>query len=346
MPSSTAGPQTTYVPDAASSGNLVVDFSRNPKSFALSEWCQYVPVKKTEGRYLLMTVEQAGRLLNTDLQDFMWPDEAEAPTGYGNLEYFSWESYICKRYAFPFRVGQLAAEQAAWDILAQNGRQAAQRAMTARTQAMVSIAQTSGNYPTGHTANVSAITGVTGKWDVSTTARKDIKRSLDHAAETIMLATLGAVKQEELMLVISPGCARKMSVCQEIVDHIKGSPSAEKELTKTLGGVNRFGIPETLYGYKVVIDNAAKTTSRKGATKAQSFVMSDTSPFMCSRVGGLEGIEGSPSFSTFQIFLYEEMTTESKYDPDNRRHLGRVVENYAPKIVAPLSGYLFTLAVS
>lgn len=345
-PTTTPGQYNTFIPDLAATNGLVVDFSRDPKSFALSEWAQYVPVKKTEGRYVLMTVEMAGRILNTDLADFYWPDEGEAPTGYGNLESFSFESYVTKRYSIPFRMGELAAEQAAWDVLAHHGRYAAQRAMTLVTQAAVLAATTAGTYPAANTSAVSSISGVSGKWDVSTTARKDIKRSLDHAAEVIFKSTLGAVRPEEIMLVVSPGCARKMAVSQEIVDMIKASPSAEKEITKTLSRANRFGLPETLYGYKVIIEDAVKVTSRKGATKTTSYVLGDTTPFMCSRVGGLEGLEGSPSFSTHQIFWKEEMTVESKHDRDNRRHLGRVVNDFASKVVAPVSGFLFTAAVA
>jgi len=344
MPTSTPGQYTTYIPSHASSGNLVTDFSRNPDSFALSEWAQYIPVDKNEGRYVQMTVEQAGRILDTTGGDFYWPDEGEAPTGYGNLETFSWQSYVTKRYAFPFRMGELAAEQASWDVLAHHARYAAQRCMTWRTQTAITAATTSGSYAAAHTSAVSSITGVTGKWDVSTTARKDIKRSLDHASETVLKATLGAVKPEDLMVVMSPGCAKKIALSQEIVDHIKGSPSAEKELTKTLSRANRFGLPENLYGYKVVIEDSVKVTSKKGATKATSYVLPDTTPFVCSRVGGLEGIEGAPSFSTISIFLKEEMTVESKHDRDNRRHLGRVVDDFASIGVAFISGFLFTAA--
>jgi hypothetical protein len=346
MPTSTPGQFTTFIPSHSSTNGLVVDFSRNPNQFALPEWAQYVPVEKNEGRYVSMTVEMAGRILDTTGGDFFWPDEAEAPSGYGNLEYFTWDAYVTKRYAFPFRMGELAAEQASWDVLAHHARYAAQRAMTWRTQVAVTTTTTSGSYPSGHTSAVSSITGVTGKWDVSTTARKDIKRSLDHGAETILKATLGAVKPEDIMLVLSPGCAKKISTAQEIVDHIKGSPSAEKELTKTLSRANRFGLPEYLYGYKVVIEDAVKVTSRKGATKATSYVLGDTTPFMCSRVGGLEGIEGSPSFSTVTIFMKEEMTVESKHDRDNRRHLGRVVDDFASVGTAFISGFLFSAAVS
>lgn len=346
MPTSAPGQYGTFIPDHAATQGLVVDFSRNPSEFALAEWAQYVPVTKTEGRYVDMTVEQAGRILNTDGADFLWPDEGEAPTGYGNLETFSWSSYVTNRYAFPFRMGELAAEQASWDVLAHHARYSAQRCMTWRTQAAVTVATTSGNYAAANTSAVSSISGVTGKWDVSTTARKDIKRSFDHAAEIVLKGTLGAVKPEDMMIVMSPGCAKKIATSQEIVDHVKGSPSAEKELTKTLSRANRFGLPEDLYGYKIVIEDAVKVTSRKGATKATSYVLPDATPFMCSRVGGLEGLEGAPSFSTISIFMKEEMTVESKHDRDNRRHLGRCVDDFAAKGTAFISGFLFTAAVS
>lgn len=344
MPLSTPGQYTTYVPSHAATNGLVIDYSRNPNTFALPEWTQYVPVDKNEGRYVKMTVEMASRILNTDGADFYWPDDGEAPTGYGNLETFSWEAYVTRRYAFPFRMGELAAEQASWDVLAHHGRYAAQRCMTWRTQSAVTLATTSGNYPTGHTSAVSSIAGVTGKWDVSTTALKDIKKSLDHGAETIFKATHGSVRPEDLMVVVSPGCAKKIATSQEIVDHIKQSPAAEKELVSTLSRANRFGLPMTLYGYPVVIEDAVKTTSRKGATDAKSYVLADTTPFMCSRPGGLEGIEGAPSFSSFTCFLKEEMSVESKHDRDNRRHLGRCVDDFAVVGTSLISAFLFTAA--
>jgi hypothetical protein len=50
--------------------------------------------------------------------------------------------------------------------------------------------------------------------------------------------------------------------------------------------------------------------------------------------------EGSSSFSTAGIFMFEEMTVESRDDPDNRRQMGRVVEDYTPQILSDISGYL------
>lgn len=340
------GQYNTFIPNMAASGGLEVDFSRNVKDFALPKYCQYVTTQKNIGRYLEMTVEQAGRLLNVDGADVEWPDGTISPKGVGNTESFEFKGFTTKRRNFPFLLGELAVEQAEFDVLAKHARYAAQRAMTYRTLNVITALETSGNWDSAHTSAVSSISGVTGKHDVSTTARMDIKRSLDHAADQIRKSTLGAVKNEDLIFLISPGYARKISVCQEIVDYIKQSTVAKEYIQGKLGPNAQYGLPPVLYGYNVVVEDAVRVSTRKGAASTtKSYVKADASPVLLSRPGGLEGVEGAPSFSTVTLFFKEEMTVESKHDRDERMHLGRVVEDYATVVTAPISGYLFTAAV-
>lgn len=342
----TAYNSNTFIPSHEATNSLVIDFSRNPDEFALASWAQYVPVEKTEGRYLEMTVEMAGRILNVNLADLVWPDDADAPTGQGNLDPHNFLTYATTRYAAPFRIGELAAQQASWDIIASNARRSAQRLMTARTQLMLTKAVAAANWASAHTSDVVSIAGVTGQWDVSTTARMDIKRSLDHAADQILKSTLGAVNPSDIMLVLSPECARNISVTQEIVATLITSYDARRFLSEQIGPVNQYGVPSVLFGYPVVIEKTVKVTTPKGATATKTYILDKDTPFMCSRVGGLEGVEGSPSFSTFTAFLKEEMTVESKDDRDNRRILGRAVDNVDTRITASSSGFLFTDAIS
>jgi len=336
----------TYIPNTDATNNLVVDFSRNPKEFPISEWTQYVPVTKNVGRYIEMTIEMAGRILNSDGSDMAWSDGAQRPSNQGNVESFEFKPYQTRRYETGFNLGELAADQAEWDILAHHARIHAQRMMTLRTQLAVTVATTSGNYAATHTSAVSAIADVTDKWDLSTTARSDIKRSFDYAADIIRQDTLSVVKPDQLMVVMSPGCARKLAVCQEVRDFIKGSPDASKLITSNLGSHNNYGLPDTLFDYKIIVEDTVKTTNRKGATKATSDVLADATPFMCARPGELEGIEGSPSFSSFTLFLKEELTVESKHDRDARRHQGSVVDDQVCTMTAPISAFLFTAAVN
>lgn len=345
MTTSTPYGSNTFIPSLEATNSLVVDFSRNPDEFALPNYAQYVPVQRTEGKYVRMSAEAAGRLLSSDAREWLWSDGNEAPTGEGNLDEHMFESYICQRYAPSFRAGELGIDQAAWDRLAMASAHVAQQLMTIRTAAVVDVLTNTANWPTGHYSAVSSITGVQGKWDASTTARKDIKKSLDYAASVIRKATLGKVKPKDLKLVMSADCARKISVTQEIQDHVKASPAAERSLTEQLGDHNDYGLPAKLYGYEVVVEDAVKVTNPKGAAKVSSYVLSDSTPILVSRIGGLEGVEGSPSFSTVQLHFYEEMSVESKHDRDNRRYLGRAVDNVAVTLTAPISGFLFTGAV-
>lgn len=341
----TPGPHNTFIPNTAATKNMVVDFSRNPNKFALPNYAQYVAVDKVDGRYIRMTIEVAGRILQTNLAEFLWPDGTEQPMGYPDREKFGFQSYRTERFAFAFTLGQLAVEQAEWDVLAHHARIAAQRCMTARTQAAATLLNTGGNF--GSTSTVATMDGVTGQHDLSTTARKDIKRSFDVAADTIQKATLAAVTPGDLNVIVGPDWARKVSASQEIVDHIKQSPAAREELEKGLAPNNRFGLPSTLYGYPIHVENTVKVTTRKGAAATtRSYVWDSDNVAMVSRPGGLEGVGDAPSFSSVTVFLKEEMTIESKHDKDNRRHTGRAVDDYEVVMTAPAASFLMTDALS
>lgn len=322
---------------------LVYDFSRSVKKFKLNTYSQLVPVKNQTGLYVLMTVEEAGRLLDSSGADKFFGDGADRPTGHGGGESFGFPNYRTKRYSFGTPLGWITAKSAAWDIKEQYLRIYAQQAMTYRTLATITTAQTSGNW-SGNTSAVGSISGVTGKWDISTTARTDIKRSLDYAQDQIRLGTLGAVEPGDMMLVMSPLDARRISVSQEIVDFIKGSTDARQYIEGKLGPNAQYGLPANLYGLTVVIEDAVRTTSRKGATAAKSYVCAAGSPFICSRPGGLMGVDGAPSFSTLTVFSHEEMTQETFDDPKHRRTELYVTDDFDNKVTAPVSGFLFTAA--
>jgi hypothetical protein len=342
------GSHNVFVRDHESSGRLVVDFSRNVKDFALNSYCQLQPAKKVAGYYREVTVEEAGRILNTDLAEFAWHDGTPAPNGYHGTESFEFKDFRCDRYTFGVTLGDLTIDQASWDIVNEYQAKKAQQAMTARTQAAITELTASGNYDATHTSAVSSISGNTGNWADSTVARQDIKRSLNFAADLILKDTLAAVDVNDLMIVINPTLAKDMAISQEMVDHIKGSPDALAQIRGELPGRNAiFGLPDKIYGFPVVVEKTVKVTTFKGASStSKSYVLPSATPFMCARPGGLEGKFGAPTFSTCVIFMLEEMTTETLRKPEDRLTQVRVVENYDAKVVAPVSGFLFTGATS
>ncbi|MDD4891340.1 MAG: hypothetical protein PHU85_15570 [Phycisphaerae bacterium] len=337
-PSST----NVFVPDHAASGKLVVDFARSIKDFAVNEYAQIIPVKKVIGLYLKMTIEEAGRIQQSDLANFVWPDSGDAPKGDDGAESFEFETYRTQRFAYPVRLGDLTIDQASWNITAQHASIKARQAMTARTQLVITAATTSANYDATHYLDVTGITGNSGAWSESTSSRQDIKRSLNVAAELILQDTLNGVKLDDLIVVINPTLAREMAECQELTDYLKHSPAALAQVRGELPGKNvMFGLPDKLYGYPIVVEATYKVTTKKGATTSRSAVLPTATPFMCARPGGLVGVADSPNFSTHCLFAAEEMTVETLKDVNNRYQVIRVVENIAAETVAPVSGVLF-----
>lgn len=338
------GGTNTFVLDHEASNKLRIDFSRDPKKFAINRYAQIVPCKKMAGYYLKMTIEEAARV-SADGAEYAWPDGAEAPSGSDGTESFEYLSFMTKRFAYPFRLGNHAVEQASWDILGNHTAIHRQKAMTKRTNDVVTAMTTSGNYDSSHVSAVSAISGNTGTWAASTTARSDIKRSLNFAANKIMLDTNDVVGPDALKLVISPDLAAAMAVSQEVVDYIKGSPDAKAALRGEMASRNRyFGLPDQMYGFEIEVESTVRVTTPKGATTSRSRVMADDKAAMVSRPGALVGEYGSPSFSTVTVFVYteEDMAVYTKNDVDNKRHIGRIEDNFQVVITAPVSGFLFT----
>lgn len=336
------GGSNTYVRSFAASGKLKVEFSRNPNKFDLHQYAQLKTVQKDEGYYLRINAEQAGRLVGGNTDETVWADGADRPQHNDGTEQFAWLPYRTQRHAFPFKLGQKAKEQADWDITGTHGAIAAQRAMTSRTRLAVQALTNAANWDASHVSAVASIAGNTGTWEASTTARQDIKRSLFHANELIELDTLAAVDPSQFHIVMSPNTAKKISLCQEIVDHIKGSPDALDQVKGKTGKFHKYGLPDQLYGFDISIERAVMVTSRRGASSAvRTRVFPDGSVFMLSKVGELGNENEGPEFSTLTIFAYEEMSVESKDDTDNRRHLGSVVDDVCAVVTAPATGFWF-----
>lgn len=333
-----------FIRDHDASNKMVIDFARNINKFAVNRYSQVVPVDKVAGYYLEMTIEEAGRILYDNLRNFVWYDSQPAPEGNEGTESFLFKPFETTRYAFPFMLGDLTIDQATWNILAQHSSIKSRQAMTARTQLAITAATTEGNYDASHVLAVASISGNSGTWVTSTTARQDIKRSLNTAAELILDDTLAAIELDDLIVVISSELAARVSECQEIVDYIKGSPEALAQIKGELPGENAmYGLPNKLYGFPIAVEKTRKVTTRKGAsTTTRSPVLATATPFMCARPGGLVGVADAPNFSTIVCFAQEEMTVETLREAQHRRTAGRVVENLVYKVVAPASGILFT----
>ena len=356
------GGNNGYIPSAEASNKLVVDFVRKPDSFPLNSYVKYIPVNKMVFNYAKFEVEDRMRITDATYRaHYKWQDGADAPTGDSFGEKFSFPLVSCTRYAEAQRLGWLFAEKAAFSAVEAASAQLAQFMMTLRTQRVATKLQTTANWPTANTSAVSSISGVTGKWDLSTTARSDIKRSLDYGTRIITLATGGVIKDSDLLLVLSKRAAEAISQSQEIRDYIKGGPDAKPWIIgkDSPEWRNRaHGLPDMLYGKEIVIEDTVKATSARGATRALDYVYDYTKPVIVARPGSLIGASAQSSdFSTVTVFGYtgskdgesdglQDMAVETLEDNVNRRTTVRVVDNTAEDLTAGLSGFCFSAAIT
>lgn len=344
-----AGTNSGYVPSFEAGGKLQVEFSRNPKKFSINKYCKLVPVKKSVGFFLYIDPNAAGRIINSNLADWQWPDGQEAPTGDDNLLASAFQKYGTVRYAFPFMLGDKTVEQSDWDIIASHSRMAAQQAMTARTRKVVTALTTAGNWQ-GNTDTCSNLAG--GKVDVGDSTNPYIRKLFGSVAETILKNTYGVVKRSDIIAVMNPNTARQMHESAEMIDFLKQSPVS---IDIVRGDVNRvsnvednFGLPDFFHGVRIVVEDAVYNSARPTAgsvTGTPTYVLGNGVILFVSRPEGLVGSEGVPSFSTVEIFSYEDMTVETKRDADNRRQAGRVVDDNDVQLVAPAAGYYVTACV-
>jgi hypothetical protein len=345
MTAAMPGQYNAYVPSHEATGKMVVDYARNEKRFTVNKWTKTVKVDKTHGLYRLEDFSQRSYIADTNGKNALWPDGQVAPTFRDNVMAGEWKNYFCQRYALGWTLGDMSIDQASWDLVAQHSSMVAQQHMILRTVQAAAIAQNSSNYAAANVLDVGAGgAGNTGRWDVSTTARTDIKRSIDAGVTALLDATYAAIELDDLYLVMNDETARKISVTQEIVDYIKGSPDAmayiKGEMVKNNPNFN-FNLPPKLYGVNLVIDDTRYTSAARRATRSATRALNSDKPFLIARPGGLEGLAGAPNFSFLTNFVYEEMNVETMKDKNNRLTSGRVVDTRAFEVTAQQAGVLF-----
>ena len=340
------GGGNTYIPNARATNNLIIGFSRAADKFPLNDYIQLKEVEKDQGKYLRITTEEAGRILDADLAEFVWADGDDRPMNNDGTELFAFHDYRTNRYDYGYKLGYKASKQAEWDIGLTHQQIKAQQAMTARTLRVHQVLNNPASWEANHRIDVATIAGNSGTWDASTTARQDIKRSLNYAAEQILLSTLAVVRKDDLRLVLSPPVAHRMSETQEIVDHIKGSPEAYSQVKGGTGRWSQWGLPDSIYGFPISVEDSVRVTTRRGAATATREFICGNSPMLLARPGELVAPAGDgPNFSTICLFVFEEMSVEEFDDEKNRRVEGHVVDDFAPVQTASVSGFRFENAI-
>lgn len=331
------GGNSLYIPTTndMATGALQIEFTRAVNSFALTRYAQLVPVSKMIGYYLRQDIADNVRV--TDIKKFLWPIGTDRPVG--NQDSFEFVQYSTARNAFPFYIPQESQEQAAWDVVAQHARAKMQLAMTRRTMEAATALSTAGNWGDNYVADPTVSPISAGAWTASSVNNGYIQKSIQNVMKAVNFSSAGGVNPNELIMVISPATALIVGQSPEVKDYVKNYGAA-KEFLQGNGTFSRWGIPPTLFGLgDVVVDDSVKITSKKGASTLVAASVLGNGAYFVSRPGGLVGLEGAPSWSTLQIFAYQDMLVEQWLDAPNKRTEGRVIDNSVAVITSSLAGY-------
>jgi hypothetical protein len=352
MPTGPGFPGSTnvFIPstNADVDGRLIIGFSRNARDFTLPQYIQYTKMPAPIAYYLKLTNQEMGRVVN--VADFVWPDNELRPQRNRDTESFNFIPFRAERNDYGFQIGTRTVQYASWPIKEQHAAIKAAQCMTARTVRMLGVLTTVASWQTtadpdlsaNHVAATATALGVTGgSLYAGTSTDPRILKALNIMALAVTKDTMAVVtaQPDQMCLVINPTTASNMATSAEIHDYLKGSPAALNEVVNNITPNAKYGLPGNLYGYKVCIEPAVRVTGRVGAALARSFALADNALLFLSRVGGIEGVYGAPSFSTATMFYLEEMTVETFDDPKNRLVEGHVVEDTAEVLTCPASGY-------
>jgi hypothetical protein len=326
------GGLNTFVPTFSEATGLIqTEFTRNVKSFALNRYTKLVPVSTVSGYYLKINSDEAVRVV--DENDFRWAYGEDRPTGINND--FEFSQFATKRFERGFHIPYETAKVAAWDIVAQHARSRATQLMTLRTQRALGVLTTATNWTSG--TNYFATATALGSNPAYTT-NGNIQKLFQTAIEKIMVNTGGAVQPSDIICVMGPQTAHKLSQSAELKELIKYTQGVQ--LMQGQGNYSRYGLAPGLFGIgDIVIEDAVKVSNQKGATtRSASYILGVDKVLFVSRPQGLVGVEGGANCATITNFVYEDMTVETFDDPRNRRTVGSIVDNSVPELTAPLAG--------
>src|SRR3954447_17567911 len=363
------GGSNGFIPsfDGEATGNMVFEYSRNPKSFPINTYSEIRPVTLARGYYLRIEPQNAARIRNIDGREFAWPPGSDRPTGTDNQERFQFAPYLCQRRAFSVRLDNRAVQMSAWAVSETELRAKGQQCMTQRATLAANVLMAAFTGST-QTSTAAAITGNAAfTMDKGTPTSPYVKIVLQAAALQINKGTLGVINPEDLVIVMSPETAVAIAQSAEIQGMLSNSMYAYPLLTGNLEGQiqRNWSLPPRLYDFRISVENTVRVTTARGAAVASyTYTIPKGTIFMLTRRDNEmvnpsllkaergevkmsdEDMQAVPVYSTLVGFMKEEFTVENRTDPWNRILDISIATDYTYQVSQPLSGYMITSAIT
>lgn len=322
-------PTYTNVFVPAVTEQLIVDYSRNPKDFLVNMLAATIPVDKPIGLWPRFVPDSQAR--SGSLEARAWVDGQARPIQLDNMHELEFTKYFTQRYDYNQPLGYKLIENAFYDVEAKVARDLANKAMLARAVKFYSVLADSNNHLPNHIQTATSWGG--GVWSTSTTSQRYIQKGLMAAVRQVIKDSVNSgIGLSDLFLVLSPAAADTVARAPEIADYIKESTAAAEYLEfKTWAEQNRlYGLPQTLYGIKVVVDETVKDAVKLGETSNKQFLPGDSTAYLIVKKGGVKGSAIGTAFGSVTFFIDkgDEMKTEVNDFPVDRRKLVSVSDSW------------------
>jgi len=363
-------PTNSFIPSAT---GQVIGYIRTAKQFKLLDYVQLVKSTSMDDggkpicAYAILDPDAPARtgprsgptVTNPDLQGtnmpsadvrWRWAPGDDAPTG-NIISNFKWQTVEMIRRAYPYEYDEQTKQSADLPVGNIYRQIATSVAMTIKTDRVIQMLQNSANWPAANVADANTLNGGRGKWSDGTSDQNSpnfgaIRMGVAQAAANVVQFTNGAVRPEDLRVIISPNAALRLGTTGEIYAFVKSSQFSEDRQEGRNQLNEQYLMPRYYAGVEWVVEDTPivledANSSGTVATTNRQWIKNDSTAIMVSRKGGLDGVYGAPSFSTVQLFYYRyELAVEEQYDQWNKKHKGRVIDQYAEVLAASRAGYL------
>lgn len=364
---SVPGYQNVYIPgymgDGEARSRLMVGFPFNEEAWALPNYVTVIGADKPKAFYARWYNPDFVRRPHAASLDRRWADGAERPMAQPGARFVN-EEFELYRYSESRTIGDMAVEFSDIGNLVKYAQdEMAGQAMVDRTIQTQAAILTENNWQSSpdhyyakwgvlanDAANIGYAAGYFGVAGTATIADGTINdpfiaKLFSHAVRVISMETNGRVTSKDLVAVMNPNTASRLAKTQEIRAYLAQQAGSLDVLQgKTPVFWPDFGLPNPLYGIKVLVDHTTKVTTKQDHANedSKSYAVQDGAIEIVSRAGGVTGMSGGRSFSTAVIFQHEKdaMKPETFPDPRSRRIEAMFTDFYRPVIVAPETGFV------
>ncbi len=371
---STPGYANVYLPgymgDGALQKRLQVGFTMNEEEFALNNYITTYGADIPTFYYQRWYSPDFVRVPHADGVDVRFADGSERARSEEGARHTN-ELVELRRYGEIDYIGDMAVEfSKIGELIPIRQQTMAGKYMIRRAIASITALTTSTNYPSGGTVHLYAT------WNALATAAASLGysatyfgtvgthtaldgtindpllgKALKHGVLTILKRSNGRVKPTDLVLLMNPNTANRLANTQEIRAYMaqqSGSLDVLKGQNPSLWPT--FGLPNPLYGLKVLVDPTVKVTTKQDHVNedTQVFVVPDGLISIVARPGSVTGMPGTEAFSSLGLWQHKKwaMKPETFRDEQNHRTALGFVDMYAVALTGPEITFTITDAFS